>query len=73
AENNYFEQDKNTIGWFEDSVTGSWDISNNVYDMCTGSQPTTSTGSLTPGYPYTLDDPMTLPTAIPAGAGVGKL
>jgi hypothetical protein len=44
-----------------------------VYDACTGAQPTTSTGSLTLAYPYTLDDPAGLPVSVPAGAGVGKL
>ena len=36
-------------------------------------QPTTSTGMLTPPYPYTLDAVGDVPTAVPAAAGVGKL
>jgi len=46
---------------------------NNVFDRCNGSQPTTSTGSLTPPYEYTLDAPEELPSLVPAGAGVDKL
>jgi hypothetical protein len=54
-------------------MTGYWDVANNLFSTCTGSQPTTSTGQLTPPYAYPTDVPADLPTTIPAGAGVGKL
>jgi pectate lyase len=73
VENNFFETSKNTIGWFEGPATGAWDVANNSFLNCTGAQPTTSTGQLTPPYLYTAEDPAGLPVAIPAGAGVGKL
>jgi hypothetical protein len=49
------------------------DVSNNVFLQCSGAQPTTSTAELTAPYAYTVDAPASLPTAIPMGAGVGKL
>lgn len=73
AEGNYFSSSKNTVGWFEGPATGYWDVANNVFLNCTGAQPTTSTGQLTPPYTYVVDDPNALPTSIVAGAGVGKL
>jgi pectate lyase len=73
AEGNYFSMSKNTIGWFEGPMTGYWDVANNVFNACTGAQPTTSTAQLTPGYQYTIDTVTDLPTTIPAGAGVGRL
>jgi pectate lyase len=73
VENNYFQNTKNPIGHFDSPITGTWDVSNNVFDACTGTQPSTSTGSLAPPYQYSLDDPASLPTAIPELAGVGRL
>jgi pectate lyase len=73
VDGNYFQMSKDTIGWFEGPKTGSWDVASNVFQACTGPQPTTSTGQLTPPYQYTLDTVTDLPTTIPAGAGVGKM
>jgi pectate lyase len=72
VESNYFRNTDDPIGWFEGPETGAWDVANNVFEACNGSQPTVSTGSLTVPYEYTLDDPLDLPTTIPASAGVGK-
>jgi len=73
TESNYFQSSKDAIGWFEGPRTGYWDVASNVYNACTGPQPTTSTGQLTPPYLYTPDATDGLPTAVPAGAGVGKM
>jgi pectate lyase len=72
VEANYFRNTDDPIGWFEGPEAGTWDVANNVFEMCTGSQPTESTGSLTVPYDYTLDDPFELPTTIPASAGVRR-
>lgn len=73
VENNYFQTSQDTIGSWDSVSVGTWDVANNVFDACTGAQPTTSTGSLAIPYAYTLDAPAGLPTSIPAGVGVGKL
>jgi hypothetical protein len=52
---------------------GFWDVSNNIFDNAGGSQPTVSTGTLVPPYPYTIDDPTSLPSQVEQIAGVGKL
>jgi pectate lyase len=47
-------------------------VSNNVFDRSSGSQPTTSTGSLSPPYDYALEPPEGVPALVVAGAGVGR-
>jgi pectate lyase len=73
VDGNYFQNIENPIVFLDSPTTGYWDVANNVFNACTGNQPTTSTGQLTPPYPYTLDTVGDLPTTVPAGAGVGKL
>lgn len=73
VENNYFQTSQDTIGSWDSASVGTWDVANNVFDACTGAQPTTSTGSLAIPYPYTLDPPANVPALVTAGAGVGKL
>jgi pectate lyase len=73
AENNYFENSKNTIGFFEGPRTGTWDVSSNIFLMCTGGQPTASTGVLAPPYVYFPEAAADIPTLVVAGAGLGKL
>jgi len=73
VEHNYFETSDDPIGSWDSSTVGTWDVVNNVFDTCNGSQPTTSTGSLIPPYEYALDAPEELPSLVPAGAGVDKL
>jgi pectate lyase len=73
VDGNYFQNTENPICFLDSATTGYWDVANNIFTSCTGSQPTTSTGQLTPPYPYTLDTVADLPTTVPAGAGVGKL
>jgi pectate lyase len=72
-ENNYFQNSKDPIESAESLLPGFWDVAGNVFDTCTGTQPTTSNGSLTPPYPYTLDPTADLPTSVPANAGLGKM
>ncbi len=71
VDNNYFQNTMPTITSEDSPEVGTWDVSNNVFNACTG--PTTSNGSLTPPYPYTPDAPAGLPTSVPAGAGLGKI
>jgi pectate lyase len=74
VEGNHFERIENPIVFLDSARTGYWDVTGgNTFVSCTGSQPTTSTGMLTPPYPYTLDPVANVPTAVPAAAGVGKL
>jgi pectate lyase len=74
VEGNYFQSVENPIVFLDSAKTGYWDVTGgNTFVTCTGSQPTTSTGMLTPPYPYTLDPVDGVPTAVPAAAGVGKL
>ena len=71
VEYNYFKNVSDTVVSQDSPTNGTWQVNDNVFDGCSG--PTTSTGSLTPPYTYTPDPVANLPTAIPAGAGVGKL
>src|SRR5262249_11585091 len=73
VDDNYFETSKDSIGWFEGPMTGSWDVANNVFLMCTGAQPTVSTGQLMLPYAYSPDAPAGLPMSIPTGAGANKM
>jgi pectate lyase len=74
VEGNYFQSVENPIVFLDSAKTGFWDVTGgNTFAGCTGSQPTTSTGQLTPPYAYTLDPVADVPVTVPAAAGVGKL
>jgi pectate lyase len=74
VEGNHFQSVENPIVFLDSARTGYWDVTGgNTFVSCTGSQPTTSTGQLTPPYAYTLDPVADVPAAVPAAAGVGKL
>lgn len=73
VEHNYFELVKDPIVSLDSPEVGTWDVTNNLFDGCTGSQPTASNGALSPPYDYTLDPPEEVPALVPAGAGTGKL
>jgi pectate lyase len=69
VENNYFRNSEDTIGSWDSASDGSWDVSGNVFDSCSGAQPTTSTGSLDIPYPYSLDAAADVPNIVSGGAG----
>jgi len=74
VEGNYFQGVEDPIVFLDSPMTGYWDVTGgNTFVSCTGSQPTTSTGTLTPPYTYTVDPVANVPTAVPAVAGLGKL
>ena len=72
VESNYFLNTDDPIGWFEGPQTGFWDVSDNIFEACIGSQPTTSTGMLAIPYDYVLDPAADVPAMVSAAAGVGK-
>jgi pectate lyase len=71
VENNYFENSQDAIGSWDSPILGAWEVANNLFDGCTGSLPTTSTGSYTPPYAYALDPPGDVPTLVATQAGIG--
>ena len=73
AEGNYFETSKDTIGSWDSPTVGTWDVSDNIFDRCTGAQPIESTGKLTPPYAYRAASATDVRAIVLAGAGVGKL
>ena len=73
VEGNYFESVSDPIGSFDSPEVGSWDVSGNTFDQCSGSQPEASTGSLTIPYAYALDAAADVPAIVLDGAGVGRL
>ena len=70
VEGNYFLRTKDPIGWFEGPEPGSWEVRDNVFDACSGSQPETSNGALDVPYDYTLDAAADVPALVEANAGV---
>lgn len=72
-ENNYFKDAVEPIVYLYSDEPGYWNVSNNIFENCTGSQPTTSTCSYTVPYSYTLDDPADVPSIVKQWAGVGKI
>jgi pectate lyase len=73
VENNWFENSKDPLGFWYSDETGYWDVSNNRYVNCTGSQPTSSTRSFNPPYNYSLDSVDSVPATVRQYAGVGKI
>ncbi|MFZ5989975.1 MAG: pectate lyase family protein [Bacillota bacterium] len=75
VENNYFENSKDPLGFWYSDITGYWDVSNNKFVNCTGSQPTTSTCSFNPPYDYSgaLDPVDSVKSIVIQNAGVGKI
>lgn len=79
AEANVFESSKNpiiytiaplTVSYVDLGAGGSF---SNQYIDCTGSQPTSSTGSLTIPYTYTLDATSVVKNTVLTWAGFGKI
>ncbi|HEX9619197.1 MAG TPA: hypothetical protein VF989_03615 [Polyangiaceae bacterium] len=73
VEHNYFLNSEDPIVSRDSATPGTWDVVNNVFDACSGEQPTESTGSLTVPYAYEAEAPEDVPDAVAEGAGVGKL
>ena len=67
--------ERGPIGAYYSSTTGCWDVKDNVFVSCKGSQPTTSTCSFTPSYNYaaTLQSSDEVKETVLAYSGVGKL
>lgn len=82
VENNYFEDSKNVLGTFYTDLRGYWEVSGNVFDNVTWSDPDsetfpagpnpTSTTTVSIPYSYTLDDAACVPQIVAATAGAGK-
>jgi pectate lyase len=76
VEGNYFEDVPFpcfSAGGYADSGPGRLVERSNIFD---GSGPCETAGNVAePGdqYPYSLDDPATLPSVVPAGAGAGRI
>jgi pectate lyase len=73
VENTVFEDSKDPLGFWYSDETGYWDVSNLLYINCTGSQPTTSTGSFNPPYSYSLQPTDQVKSIVQQYAGVGKM
>jgi len=76
VEKNYFDGCKDPITTKNSTSNGFWNVNNNVFDNCTGSQPTTSTSTaFTPAYNYTnvVTNYTDVKTVVMQYAGVGKL
>ncbi|MBN1130760.1 MAG: hypothetical protein JXA71_17355, partial [Chitinispirillaceae bacterium] len=67
--------ERGPIGAYYSSTIGFWDVKDNLFSDCKGSQPTTSTCSFTPSYSYsrTLQPASEVKETVLAYAGVGKL
>jgi pectate lyase len=72
-EHNHFENVNDPIVYLYSNDPGYWDVTNNKFVNCTGSQPTTSTISYTPPYSYTLDAVDDVKNIVLQNAGVGKI
>lgn len=71
VESNYFSNVKDPICSLDSSVKGYWDVKNNKFENCTGSQETTSTCSFVPPYSYNLDAVESVKAKVTQYAGVG--
>lgn len=72
-ENNHFENVNDPIVYLYSDEPGYWDVSNNMFVNCTGSQPTSSTTSYTPPYNYSLDPVEDVKSLVMQYAGVGVI
>ncbi|MEN8908326.1 MAG: right-handed parallel beta-helix repeat-containing protein [Clostridiales bacterium] len=65
--------DRGPIGTYYSDEKGFWDVSDNIFDNCKGSQPTSSTCSFKPSYSYSVDKASSVKDTVLKYAGVGKL
>ncbi|GHJ02970.1 pectate lyase [Streptomyces olivaceus] len=82
VDSNYFEDSKDVLGTFYTDAAGSWQVSGNIYDNVTWSQPgednnpagpdPQSNTSVSIPYSYPLDDASCVPDVVSATAGANK-
>ncbi|PTM57782.1 pectate lyase family protein [Desmospora activa] len=72
-ENNYFENVNDPISSQYSDEVGYWNLSGNIYQNCTGSQPTSSTTNYTVPYAYELDATEDVKSIVMRNAGVGVI
>lgn len=72
-ENNYFKNCTHPVTSMYSSENGFWDVEGNIYDNCSGDQPTASNCSCNPPYTYTLDKASDVPEIVKRYAGVGVI
>jgi pectate lyase len=70
-EGNVFEECAEPITYLYSDETGYWDVNDNIFTNCTGSQPTESTTSFSPSYSYELQSASTVKSTVLSNAGVG--
>ena len=71
-EGNVFQNAQDPITSVDSDTVGFWDVRDNQFINCSGSQPTTSNGSFTPPYSYILDSSANVQALVTQFAGVGK-
>jgi pectate lyase len=71
-EGNVFQDATDPITSVDSSQVGFWDVRDNQFINCTGSQPTTSNGAFSPPYSYILDSSANVKAIVTQFAGVGK-
>ena len=73
VEGNVFENAQDPIVSVDSDTIGFWDVRDNQFINCTGSQPTTSNGSFVPPYSYPLDSSANVRNIVTQFAGVGRV
>ncbi|CAM5240127.1 Pectate lyase OS=Streptomyces tendae OX=1932 GN=GUR47_08330 PE=3 SV=1 [Streptomyces tendae] len=82
VDNNYFEDSKDVLGTFYTDQAGTWQVSGNIYDNVTWSEPGEDSNPAGPNpqsnttvsvpYSYTLDAASCVPSVVSATAGANK-
>lgn len=82
VDNNYFQDSKDVLGTFYTDQAGYWQVSGNIYDNVTWSEPEGDNNPAGPDpqsnttvsipYSYTLDDAACVPEVVSATAGANK-
>ncbi|CAM5608139.1 Pectate lyase OS=Streptomyces tendae OX=1932 GN=GUR47_08330 PE=3 SV=1 [Streptomyces tendae] len=82
VDNNYFEDSKDVLGTFYTDQAGTWQVSGNIYDNVTWSEPGEDNNPAGPDpksnttvsipYSYTLDDASCVPSVVSGTAGANK-
>ncbi|WP_217142437.1 polysaccharide lyase family 1 protein [Streptomyces sp. AC627_RSS907] len=82
VDNNYFEDSKDVLGTFYTAEAGYWQVSGNIYDNVTWSEPGSENNPAGPDpqsnttvsipYSYSLDDAGCVPEVVSATAGANK-